>query len=368
MIRAFTYSDKKLTLLDQTRLPSLTAYVTATTVEEVCDAIRTMKVRGAPAIGVCAAYGLAIAAHAAPKTDYGAFMAALGKAADRLASSRPTAVNLFWAIERMAAKAAKLKGRPPAEIVCALETEARLIEQEDLSINRAIGENLLGLLGDGATVLTHCNAGILATSGYGTALAPVYLAKERGMNIRVYADETRPLLQGARLTAYELRQSGVDVTLICDGMAAAVMAKGIIDAVVVGCDRVAANGDTANKIGTFGLSVLAKHFGIPMYVAAPTPTIDLGCATGRDIPIEERDESEVTCGFGVRTVPEGVRVYNPAFDVTPWEHITSIVTETGIACPPYGESLKALTGRARTALDSVRRTLKWQTKRDCAKR
>jgi len=304
-----------------------------------------MKVRGAPAIGICAAYGLVLAAHAAPKKDYAAFMAAFTQAADRLAASRPTAVNLFWAIERMSAKAKALKGHTIEDIIAALEAEAMQIEREDLSINRAIGENLLGLLHDGATILTHCNAGILATSGYGTALSPVYLAKERGMNIRVYADETRPLLQGARLTAYELGQSGVDVTLICDGMAADVMAKGDVDAVITGCDRVAANGDTANKIGTFGLSILAKHFGIPLYIAAPTPTIDLGCATGRDIPIEERAECEITCGFGVRTAPEGVKTYNPAFDVTPWEHIAAIVTEAGIAYPPYIPALEALTGR-----------------------
>jgi methylthioribose-1-phosphate isomerase len=283
-----------------------------------------------------------MAAHAAPRSGYDAFMAAFRKDADYLAASRPTAVNLFWAIKRMTGIAAGLKGRPVPDIIEALEAEARLIEQEDVEINRAIGEHLLGLLHDGDTVLTHCNAGILATSGYGTALSPIYLAKERGMNIKVYADETRPLLQGSRLTAYELQKSGVDVTLICDNMAATVMSKGIVDAVIVGCDRVAANGDTANKIGTFGLSILAKHFNIPMYIAAPTPTIDMGCPAGKDIPIEERDRHEIICKDGIWTAPKDIKVFNPAFDVTPWENITAIVTEKGIARPPYTESLKAL--------------------------
>ncbi|MFZ5974730.1 MAG: S-methyl-5-thioribose-1-phosphate isomerase [Bacillota bacterium] len=341
-VRALEYSDKKLKILDQTLLPAQTAYRTIETVEDIFDAIRTLQVRGAPAIGICAAYGLVLAAHAAPASDYDAFMAALQKDAEYIAASRPTAVNLFWAIERMTAVAAGLKGRPVPEIIDALENEARLIEQEDVAINRAIGENLLGLLRDGDTVLTHCNAGILATAGYGTALSPVYLAKERGMNIRVYADETRPLLQGSRLTAYELLKNGIDVTLICDSMAATVMSKGIIDAVIVGCDRVAANGDTANKIGTLGLSILARHFGIPMYIAAPTPTIDMACPTGSDIPIEERERDEIICKDGIWTAPRDIKVFNPAFDVTPWENITAIATEKGIARAPYAESLKAL--------------------------
>ncbi len=241
----------------------------------------------------------------------------------------------------MTGVARRLAGRPVPDIVAALEAEARAIEKEDADINRAIGENLLTLLKDGDTVLTHCNAGVLATSRYGTALSPVYLARERGMEIRVIADETRPLLQGARLTAYELTQSGLDVTLICDNMAAAVMAQGRVDAVITGCDRVAANGDTANKIGTLGLSILARHFGIPMYIAAPTPTIDMDCPTGVDIPIEEREALEVVCPGGVACAPEGSG-YNPAFDVTPGDHIAAIVTERGIARPPYTRSLRAL--------------------------
>ena len=341
-VHTIEYSDKKLKILDQTLLPGQTVYRTLETVEDVFDAIRTLKVRGAPAIGICAAYGLAIAAHAAPDSDCSAFMAAFEKDADTIASSRPTAVNLFWAIRRMTAIAAGLQGRPVPEIIEALEAEARLIEQEDMRINRAIGENLLSLLRDGDTVLTHCNAGILATAGYGTALAPVYLAKERGMQLKVYADETRPLLQGSRLTAYELLKSGVDVTLICDNMAATVMSKGEVAAVIVGCDRVAANGDTANKIGTFGLSILARYFNIPMYIAAPTPTIDMGCPAGEDIPIEERDRHEIICKDGIWTAPREIKVFNPAFDVTPWENITAIVTENGIARPPYHESLKEM--------------------------
>lgn len=342
MIETLRYDDKKLELLDQTLLPIETVYVTIETVEQLFDAIKTMKVRGAPAIGVAAAYGLAMSAHAAPKTNFYDFIKSLSKDAEYLASSRPTAVNLFWAIERMFDKATSLEGQEIEEIVYALEQEAQLIEQEDKQINRAIGENLLSLLKDGDTILTHCNAGVLATSGYGTALSPCYLAKEKGMDIKVYADETRPLLQGSRLSAYELYEGGIDVTVICDNMAAMVMAQGKIDAVIVGCDRVAANGDTANKIGTLGVSVLAKHYNIPMYIAAPTPTIDMQCATGADIPIEQRDRLEVICKDGRWSAPKDVRVYNPAFDVTPWENLSAIVTEKGICYPPYLQNFKEI--------------------------
>jgi methylthioribose-1-phosphate isomerase len=262
------------------------------------------------------------------------------KHADYLASSRPTAVNLFWAIQRMKNVAMNRKGQPVSEIIDALENEARGIEEEDAETNRKIGENLLSLLHDGDTVLTHCNAGILATSKYGTALSPIYLAKQKGMNIKVYADETRPFFQGSRLTAYELYESGIDVTVICDNMAAMVMSKGLINAIIVGCDRVARNGDTANKIGTFNLSILAKYFKIPLYIAAPTTTIDMECESGKDIPIEERDKLEVICRDGIWTAPRDVKVFNPAFDVTPFENITAIVTEKGIAYPNYTESFK----------------------------
>lgn len=341
-VKTLEYRDNRLIILDQTLLPGQTVYLAIDNVDALIEAIKRLRVRGAPAIGVSAAYGLVIAAQAAPASDKAAFMDAFERDAKKLAEARPTAVNLTWAVNRMTGVARRLAGRPVPDIVAALEAEARAIEKEDADINRAIGENLLTLLKDGDTVLTHCNAGILATSRYGTALSPVYLARERGMEIRVIADETRPLLQGARLTAYELSQNGVDVTLICDNMAAAVMAQGRVDAVITGCDRVAANGDTANKIGTLGLSILARHFGVPMYIAAPTPTIDMDCPTGADIPIEERDALEVVCPGGVACAPEGVRVYNPAFDVTPGDHIAAIVTERGIARPPYTRSLRAL--------------------------
>jgi methylthioribose-1-phosphate isomerase len=341
-VKTLEYRDNRLIILDQTLLPGQTVYLAIENVDALIEAIKRLRVRGAPAIGVSAAYGLVIAAQAAPASDSAAFMDALLRDAKKLAEARPTAVNLTWAVNRMTGVARRLAGRPVPDIVAALEAEARAIEKEDADINRAIGENLLTLLKDGDTVLTHCNAGVLATSRYGTALSPVYLARERGMEIRVIADETRPLLQGARLTAYELTQSGLDVTLICDNMAAAVMAQGRVDAVITGCDRVAANGDTANKIGTLGLSILARHFGIPMYIAAPTPTIDMDCPTGADIPIEEREALEVVCPGGVACAPEGVRVYNPAFDVTPGDHIAAIVTERGIARPPYTRSLRAL--------------------------
>ena len=342
MINPIKYENKEVMLLDQTLLPEQSVYVAIETVEQMFDAIRTMKVRGAPAIGIAAAYGMVIAAKAAPTCSYGAFMAVLHQHGEYLSTSRPTAVNLSWAISRMTDKAQSLQGSGIEEIIAELERQAILIHEEDGQINRAIGENLLSLLEDGNTVLTHCNAGILATSKYGTATSPFYLAKEKGMNIKVYADETRPRFQGARLTAYELSHSGVDVTLICDNMAAMVMKSGKIDAVIVGCDRVAANGDTANKIGTLNVAILAKHFGIPMYIAAPTPTIDMACERGEDIPIEERDRLEVVQRNGFYTAPKDVKVFNPAFDVTPNELISAIVTEKGIVRPPFGENLKKL--------------------------
>lgn len=342
MIKTLEYKNGELMLLDQTLLPKQTKYQTIKTVQQLFDAIKILMVRGAPAIGVAAAYGVCIAAHAAPKTSVSEFLEAIQKDADYLAKSRPTAVNLFWALDRMMNTAKAQLEKSPDEIVKLLEQEAELIESEDRDINRAIGENLLSLLKDGDAVLTHCNAGVLATAGYGTALSPFYLAKEKGMNIKVFADETRPLLQGSRLTAYELLEGGIDVTLICDNMAAMVMSQGKINAVIVGCDRVAANGDTANKIGTLGVSVLAKHYGIPMYIAAPTPTIDINCVTGNDIPIELRDPAEVINFGGTQTAPLNVPVYNPAFDVTPWQNLTAIVTEKGICYPPYTDSIKEI--------------------------
>ena len=327
------WKNDALVLLDQTRLPNDIVYEEFTTVESVWDAIVTMKVRGAPAIGVAAAYGVYLGVRDVPTN----VEEAVQKHANYLATSRPTAVNLFWALDRMkAVKSDQLKE--------ALLEEAKAIHKEDEAINRAIGENLLTVLNDGMGILTHCNAGSLATSKYGTATAPMYLAKEKGWNFKVFADETRPRLQGSTLTALELSRAGIDVTVITDSMAGMVMSQGKIQAVIVGCDRVAANGDTANKIGTLGVSILAKHYGIPFYIAAPTPTIDLQTPTGGEISIEERDKSEVIEGFGKLTAPANVNVYNPAFDVTPAEHITAIVTEKGIVRAPFKENLAKLLG------------------------
>lgn len=327
------WKNDALVLLDQTKLPNEIVYEEFTTVEGVWDAIVTMKVRGAPAIGVAAAYGVYLGVRDVTSN----IEEEVQKHADYLATSRPTAVNLFWALDRMkAVKSDSLKE--------ALLEEAKAIHKEDEAINRAIGENLLTLLNDGMGILTHCNAGSLATSKYGTATAPMYLAKEKGWDFKVYADETRPRLQGSTLTALELSRAGIDVTVITDSMAGMVMSQGKIQAVIVGCDRVAANGDTANKIGTLGVSILAKHYGIPFYIAAPTPTIDLQTPTGAEIPIEERDKSEVIEGFGKLTAPAHVNVYNPAFDVTPAEHITAIVTEKGIVRAPFKENLAKLLG------------------------
>lgn len=327
------WKNDALVLLDQTKLPNEIVYEAFTTVEGVWDAIVTMKVRGAPAIGVAAAYGVYLGVRDAKSN----LENEIKKHADYLATSRPTAVNLFWALDRMKAVVSD-------DLINALLQEAKAIHKEDEAINRAIGENLLTELEDGMGILTHCNAGSLATSKYGTATAPMYLAKEKGWNFKVYADETRPRLQGSTLTALELSRAGIDVTVITDSMAAMVMSQGKVQAVIVGCDRVAANGDTANKIGTLGVSILAKHYGIPFYVAAPTPTIDLQTPTGAGIPIEERDKSEVIEGFGRLTAPADVQVYNPAFDVTPYEHITAIVTEKGIVRAPFKENLAKLLG------------------------
>ncbi|MHB1393352.1 MAG: S-methyl-5-thioribose-1-phosphate isomerase [Clostridia bacterium] len=329
-------------ILDQTKLPGVTEFIKLSKVEDVWDAIFHLKVRGAPAIGIAAAYGLCVAMRDTAADNSEEFLAELKKSSEYLATSRPTAVNLFWALKRMERVAAANVGGTVEELKGILIREAHAIRDEDERMCRAIGENALTLFHDGMTVLTHCNAGGLATAMFGTALVPIYLAKEKGWNIKVFADETRPLLQGARLTTWELLQAGVDVTLICDNMAAVVMSKGFIDAVIVGCDRVAANGDTANKIGTYGLAVLAKAHNIPFYIAGPTSTIDMDTPSGKEIPIEERKADEITCGLGRRTAPEGVKTFNPAFDVTPNELITAIITEKGVIKQPYSESLKKL--------------------------
>ncbi len=315
-----------LRFLDQTKLPGDIVYIDCKSVETVWQAIKRLSVRGAPAIGIAAAYGCVIGA------QYGRFAGA----ADYLATSRPTAVNLFWAIERM-----KLLGsEKPADLLA----EAKAIHEEDARMCRAIGEHGVDLIGDGAGVLTHCNAGALATGGIGTATAPMYLAHERGRRFTVFADETRPLLQGARLTAWELQQAGVDVTLICDDMAARVMGEGRVKLVITGADRIAANGDAANKIGTYGLAVLAKYHGIPFYVAAPSSTFDLSLPGGQDIPIEQRDPGEIINGFGTPTAPEKIKTYNPAFDVTPRELIAGLITEKGIISPVNAETVMEMIG------------------------
>lgn len=325
-----------LVVLDQTRLPGEEVYAELRTAEEIREAIYLLKVRGAPAIGVAAAYGLALCARKIEAEDWAAFYRELLRIKECLASSRPTAVNLFQALDRMEAVALKNREKPVAEIRELLKKEAQKFREEDASACRKIGEWGLSLLKPGMGLLTHCNAGHLAVSEYGTALAPVYLGQERGYRFSVYADETRPLLQGARLTAYELQKAGVDVTLICDNMASAVMKAGKVQAVLVGCDRVAANGDTANKIGTSGVAVLAKYYGIPFYVLGPASTIDARCPDGNSIVIEEREAGEVTeKWYARRMAPEGIQVYNPAFDVTDHSLITAIITEKGIFRPPF---------------------------------
>jgi methylthioribose-1-phosphate isomerase len=334
--------DGHLRLIDQTRLPVEFVEIDCRDVESVWQAIKTLQVRGAPAIGVAAAYGVCIGVQGAIDADETAFFSRLREVADYLIASRPTAVNLPWAVERMKRTAAQLRGRPTQEIAAGLLAEAQAIHEEDRQMCRAIGRHGAELLGDGQGVLTHCNAGGLATSDYGTALALFFAAAEAGKRLHIYADETRPLLQGARLTAWELHERGIPVTVICDNMAAQVMREGRVQAVVVGADRIAANGDTANKIGTYGVALLAAAHGIPFYVAAPSSTFDLSIASGAEIPIEQRDPREVTHGFGRQTAPDGVDVYNPAFDVTPAERIAAIVCERGVIRPVNRETIAAV--------------------------
>ncbi len=339
----FDHDSDELILLDQTLLPNETRFLRLREPETVREAIHVLRVRGAPAIGVAAAYGYLLAAIAAQSHPADRFRADVAAARALLASARPTAVNLFWALDRMDRRFTAAAGLTNDAAVAALREEADAIRDEDTAMCRAIGDHGLSLLRPGMGILTHCNAGQLAASRYGTALAPIYRGQERDYNFRVFADETRPLLQGARLTAFELHAAGVDVTLICDNMAATVMGNGWIDAVLVGCDRVAANGDVANKIGTRGVAIMAKHYGIPFYVLGPTSTIDMATATGRDIVIEERPAAEVTTLWYEKPMaPAGVKAFNPAFDVTDNALVTAIVTEKGVARPPYGESLARL--------------------------
>lgn len=334
MIPTVEWKDGAVRLLDQSRLPGQVAYLDCRDVESVARAIRELKVRGAPAIGVTAAMGVALGAQALAAKDEAAFQQSMLAVCDQLAATRPTAVNLFWAIERMKARLAQLTGQPLSGIKAALITEAQAIHDEDIALCKAMGRHGAELIRDGQTVLTHCNAGALATAGYGTALGVVRAAWEQGKQIQVIADETRPVLQGARLTAWELMQDHIPVTLITDNMAGALMRQGRIHVCVVGADRIAANGDVANKIGTYSVAVLAKAHGIPFYVAAPYSTIDLTTKSGDDIPIEQRHALEVTSIHGSHPVaPDGVPVYNPAFDVTPAEWITGIITERGVFTP-----------------------------------
>lgn len=328
-------------IIDQSVLPNETVFLTLRRADELFEAIFHLRVRGAPAIGIFAGYALYVLAQQVEAADFAAFKDELKAKADYLNSSRPTAVNLSWALKRMLKAVDGASDREEALDI--MRRECVAIHEEDIAMCRAISEHGLTLIKDGDGILTHCNAGPLATSRYGTALGPILLGYERGMDFRVFADETRPLLQGARLTSYELEKAGVDVTLICDNMASIVMKNGWIQACFVGCDRVAANGDAANKIGTSGVAILAQYYGIPFYVLGPTSTIDLDCPTGEEIEIEQRDPSEIKEKWYEKpmALPE-TACYNPAFDVTPHELIAGIVTEKGICRAPYTESLKAL--------------------------
>jgi len=339
MIETIQWIDGAVVMIDQRRLPLEEKYVTCRSFQEVATAIRDMTIRGAPAIGVAAAMGVALGVLRASETNLDAQMEEI---CATLAGTRPTAVNLFWAIGRMKRVYASVAGQPIGEIRRRLVEEALLVREEDIAICRAIGRNGASLVPDGKTVLTHCNAGALATAGYGTALGVVRAAVEAGKRIDVFADETRPFLQGARLTVWELQQDSIPTTLITDNMAGHFLKSGRIGCVVVGADRIAANGDVANKVGTYSVAVLAKENGVPFFVAAPVSTLDLSLASGDAIPIEQRAADEVTHVFGTRIAPEGTLVENPAFDVTPARYVTAIVTEKGVARAPYEESLKKL--------------------------
>lgn len=333
--------ESAVVIVDQTALPGKKEFLELGDAKALYDAIFELKVRGAPAIGICAAYGIFILAKQIQADSGEAFYKMFKENVEYLNSSRPTAVNLSWALRRMEDVVKANISKSPKEIVSLLREESRKIQAEDAAMCKAISEYGLSLLKDGDGILTHCNAGPLATSKYGTALGPLFLGKERGMNFHVFSDETRPLLQGARLTSYELNQGGIDVTLICDNMASIVMKNGWVQACLVGCDRVAANGDAANKIGTSGVAILAKYYGIPFYVLGPSSTIDFHCKTGEDIVIEERNPEEIKCKFYEKPMAlSSVKCYNPAFDVTDHSLITAIITERGILRAPYTESLK----------------------------
>ena len=337
---------KSVIIIDQRQLPNELVELTLSTAQEMYDAIKSLAVRGAPAIGICAGYSIYCLAQQIEAETFEEFYPQLKKASDYLNSSRPTAVNLSWALNRIDTMVNLNKEKSVAEIVDLIGEEAVKIQQEDIAMCKAISEYGLSLLKEGDGVLTHCNAGPLATSRYGTAIGPMLMAKENGMDIKVFADETRPLLQGARLTSYELQKAGVDVTLICDNMASMVMKNGWVQACFVGCDRIAANGDFANKIGTSGVAILAKHYGIPVYTLGPSSTIDMDCPNGDAIEIELRDPSEIRSKFYEKPMAlEEVKCFNPAFDVTDHTLLSGIVTEKGIIYPPFSENLAKFFGK-----------------------
>ena len=344
MIQTLEWTEQGVRFIDQTKLPTEETYVTCKTYEQVADAIRTMVVRGAPAIGVAAAMGIGLGVQNSKAETVADLKRDLDKICDVIGKTRPTAVNLFWAIRRMQEKFERVRIRPIAQIKRDLVEEAKRMHAEDIAANQAMGRHGAALMPSEGGVLTHCNAGALATAGYGTALGVIRAAVEQGKKIHVYADETRPFLQGSRLTAWELMKDGIPTTVISDNMAGAMMKQGKIGAIVVGADRIAANGDVANKIGTYTVAVLAKENGIPFYVAAPISTVDLACPDGDKIPIEQRNPREVTHIGGKQMVPDGVSIENPAFDVTPARYVAAIITERGIVRAPYLESLQKLAG------------------------
>src|SRR6202795_3963195 len=344
MIQTLEWTDRGVRFLDQTKLPTEETYLTCSTHQEVADVIRNMVVRGAPAIGVAAAMGIALGVKNSKAETFGDLKKEFDQICKTIGETRPTAVNLFWAIRRMQAKFELIRIRPIAQVKQELVDEARRMHAEDIAANQAMGRHGPPLMPASGGVLTHCNAGALATAGYGTALGVIRAAVEQGKKIHVYADETRPFLQGSRLTAWELMKDGIPTTVISDNMAGAMMKQGKIGAIVVGADRIAANGDVANKIGTYTVAVLAKEHDIPFYVAAPISTVDFACPDGSQIPIEQRNAREVTHIAGKQMVPTGVSVENPAFDVTPAKYVTAIITEKGIARAPFEDSLRRLAG------------------------
>jgi methylthioribose-1-phosphate isomerase len=342
MIQTLEWTDQGVRFIDQTKLPTEEVYVTCTTHQQVAEVIRNMVVRGAPAIGVAAAMGVALGIKNSTAESTGDLKSEFDEICELISKTRPTAVNLFWAIRRMQEKFERIRIRPIPQIKQSLIEEAQRMHAEDIAANQSMGRHGATLMPSSGGVLTHCNAGALATAGYGTALGVIRAAVEQGKKIHVYADETRPFLQGSRLTAWELMKDGIPTTVISDNMAGAIMKQGKIGAIVVGADRIAANGDVANKIGTYTVAVLAKEHGIPFYVAAPISTVDLECPDGSQIPIEQRNGKEVTHIAGRQMVPDGVAVENPAFDVTPAKYVAAIITERGIAKAPYQDSLRQL--------------------------